>query len=139
MECYEEFGYELIEHYGGLYPAFEDAAINEDALEEEGFKGKWIRHFVDVAKENIVPPYVKISGYLELTTTAPDGIEKIKRVLGEIEKEDVIVTYVGAPRYRITVKAEDYKTAEDILQNAAKRAIENLENMGGEGGFHRRL
>lgn len=138
-ECYEEFGYELMERYGGLYPAFEDAAINEDALKDEGFDGEWIKVFTEVARENIVPPYVKISGYLELTTNAPDGIERIKKVLQEIESENITVTYVGAPRYRVTVKAEDYKTAEDILQRAANRAIEMFKKMGGEGEFHRRL
>jgi len=138
-ECYEEFAYELMEKYGGLYPAFEEAAINEDALEDEGFKGDWVKVFVNVAKENIVPPYVKISGYLELSTSAPDGIEKIKKVLEKIEDEDVTVTYVGAPRYRVMVKAEDYKTAEEILQRAAKKALELFKKMGGEGEFHRRL
>ncbi len=138
-ECYEEFGYELMERYGGLYPAFEDAAINEDALEDEGFKGEWVKVFTQVAQENIVPPYVKISGYLELTTSAPDGIEKIKKVLQEIEDEDIVVTYVGAPRYRVMVKAEDYKTAEEMLQNAANKALEMFKKLGGEGEFHRRL
>ncbi|MCD6370857.1 MAG: translation initiation factor IF-2 subunit alpha [Thermoplasmata archaeon] len=138
-ECYEEFGYELMERYGGLYPAFEDAAINEDALEDEGFDGEWIKVFTEVARENIVPPYVKISGYLELTTNAPDGIERIKKVLQEIESENITVTYVGAPRYRVMVKAEDYKTAEDILQRAANCALEMFKKMGGEGEFHRRL
>ena len=138
-ECYEEFGYELMERYGGLYPAFEDAAINEDALEDEGFNGEWIKVFTEVARENIVPPYVKISGYLELTTNAPDGIERIKKVLQEIENENITVTYVGAPRYRVMVKAEDYKTAEDILQRVANRALEMFKKMGGEGEFHRRL
>ena len=138
-ECYEEFGYELMERYGGLYPAFEDAAINEDALEDEGFNGEWIKVFTEVARENIVPPYVKISGYLELTTNAPDGIERIKKVLQEIESENITVTYVGAPRYRVMVKAEDYKTAEDILQRAANCALEMFKKMGGEGEFHRRL
>ena len=83
--------------------------------------------------------YVKISGYLELSTSAPDGIEKIKKVLEKIEDEDVTVTYVGAPRYRVMVKAEDYKTAEEILQRAAKKALELFKKMGGEGEFHRRL
>jgi len=137
--CYEEFGNELIDAYGSLFAAFEEAAINEDSLKDEGFEGDWVDVFIQVAKENIVPPYVRISGYLELSTTAPDGIEHIKKVLQGIEDEDVVVTYMGAPRYRINVKAEDYKTAEEILQKAAKKALEEFQKMGGEGEFHRRL
>ncbi len=138
-QCYEEFGNELIEHFGSLFTAFEEVAINEDVLKEEGFEGDWVEVFTEVAKENIVPPYVKISGYLELTTTAPDGIEHIKKVLQDIEEEGITVTYMGAPRYRINVRAEDYKTAEEMLQKAAKKALEEFEALGGEGEFHRRL
>jgi len=138
-DCYEEFGYSLIDHFGTLYGAFEEAAMNEDVLEEEGFEGDWIDVFVQVAKENISPPYVKISGYIELTTEAPDGIEHIKKVLSEAESENVKITYVGAPRYRIYVKAEDYKTAEELLSNTANKIIDEFKKLGGEGEFHRRL
>jgi len=138
-ECYEEFGYELIDRFGTLFGAFEEAAINEDALKDEGFDGDWVNVFIEVAKENIVPPYVKISGYLELTTTAPNGIEHIKKVLQDIESDNVTVTYMGAPRYRINIKAEDYRTAEEILQDVANRALEEFTKLGGEGEFHRRL
>jgi len=42
-ECYTEFGYELINKYGGLYQAFEEAAIDEETLKNDGFKGKWLK------------------------------------------------------------------------------------------------
>ena len=138
-ECYKEFGYPLIDHFGTLYDAFEEAAINEDSLKEDGFKGDWIKVFTDVAKENITPPYVKISGYVELTTSHPKGIEHIKKVLSDVEDEDVIVTYVGAPKYRIQVKAENYKDAEEILSKKAEKIIKEIKKLGGEAEFHRRL
>ncbi|NPA74593.1 MAG: translation initiation factor IF-2 subunit alpha [Euryarchaeota archaeon] len=138
-ECYEEFGYELMDSFGSLYGAFEEAAINEDVMSEEGFDGDWVEVFIQVAKENIKPPYVRISGYVELTTTAPDGIEHIKKVLASAESENVQISYVGAPRYRIYVRAEDYKTAEEILNNAAKKIIEEFQKLGGEAEFKRRL
>ena len=138
-ECKEEFGYELIEHYGSLYDAFEEAAINEDSLKEEGFSGEWIKVFTEVAKENITPPYVKISGFVELTTSHPHGIEHIKKILSQAGSENVTITYVGAPRYRIQVKADDYKDAEDILSKTAEKIIKEIKKLGGEGEFHRRL
>ncbi len=138
-ECYEEFGIQLIEHYGSLYDAFEEAAINEDALEDEGFQGDWIEAFVEVAKENITPPYVKISGFIELTTSHPQGIEHIKKVLSNAEDEDVVITYVGAPKYRIQVKADSYKGAEEILSKVAGKIMKEIKKLGGEAEFHRRL
>ncbi len=138
-DCYEEFGYSLIDRFGTLYGAFEEVAINEDVLKEEGFQGDWCKIFEQVAKENITPPYVKISGYVELVSTAPDGVERIKKVLSDSESEDVAITYLGAPKYRIYVQAEDYKTAEEILSNTANKIIEEFKKLGGEGEFHRRL
>ncbi len=138
-ECYEEFGYALIEHYGTLYAAFEEAAMNEDIGEEEKFQGDWVETFIQVAKENITPPYVKISGFIELTTSKPDGIDHIKKVLSEAESENVKITYDGAPRYRIYVKADNYKTAEEILSQTANKIIEEFQKLGGEAEFHRRL
>ena len=138
-ECYEEFGNQLIEHYGSLYNSFEEAAINDDALEDEGFQGDWIKIFIQVAQENITPPFVKISGFVELTTSHPQGIEHIKKVLSKAEGENIVITYVGAPKYRIQVKAEDYKNAEEILSKVAGKIIKEIKKLGGEGEFHRRL
>ncbi len=138
-KCYEEFGYDLIEHYGSLYDAFEEAAINEDVLEEDGFKGDWIKVFIQVAQENITPPYVKISGFLELTTSHPEGIEHIKKVLSKAENENVLITYVGAPRYRVQVKAENYKDAEELLSKTVEKIMKEFNKLGGEAEFHRRL
>ena len=136
--CYEEFGNFLIDKFGSLYAAFEEIAINEDLVKDEGWEGDWIEVFAQVAKENITPPYVKISGYVELTTTAPDGVEHIKKVLTSAESDYVTITYDGAPRYRIHVTAEDYKTAEELLSNTANKIIEDFKELGGEAEFHRR-
>lgn len=136
----EDFGNDLIEKFGTLYKAFEEACVDEKALEQEGFKGEWIKAFVQVAKDNIVPPFVQIDGSLELTCFAPDGIEHIKQSLLLIEEEgstSVKVQYVGAPKYRIVVRATDYKTAEDVLAKVTETAIENIQKCGGEGKFSR--
>ncbi|MEM2948842.1 MAG: hypothetical protein QXT05_00415, partial [Candidatus Bilamarchaeaceae archaeon] len=50
-----------------------------------------------------------------------NGISLIKNALGSIRKEDgVDVLYLGAPRYKIVVIAEDYKAGEKKLTNAVK-------------------
>jgi len=139
----EEFGLKLVDHYGSLYRAFEEAAIHgEEALEEAGFKGDWVQSFVDLARDNISIPFVNIKGYLDITSFQPDGIEHIKKALtaaqdSEYEDVEVEVQYVGAPKYRLRVKAPDYKTAEEELRNAANRAIKIIEKTGGQGSFLR--
>lgn len=139
-ECFDEFGKPLVEKYGMMYTAFEECAVDSRALEREGFKGPWIKAFVGVAQENIVPPRVAIHGYLELTCTGRDGLKKIQAALMDAEqtgKGSVAILYLGAPRYRIQVSALDYKSAEDHLKAAVDRALESIKASGGKGDFVR--
>jgi len=116
--------------------------MDEHALEDEGFKGPWVKTFVEVAQENIVPPHVTIDGYVEAMDFCPDGAMHIREALTKAVQEDdgvtVKVQYIGAPRYRIVVRAPDYKTAEEEIEKAANRVIKALTAKGGEAKFHRK-
>ncbi len=140
--CWDEFGYDLLDSFGTLYRAFEECVMAEKALEDEGFKGPWVTVFAEVARENIVPPYVTIDGYLEATDYAPDGAMHLRDALLKASKDDETVTvkvqYIGAPKYRLVVRAPDYKSAEDEINKAANRILKALEAKGGEGAFHRK-
>ena len=140
--CWEEFGYDLLDSFGTLYRAFEESVMDERALEDEGFKGPWVKAFVEVARENIVPPHVSIDGYVEAMDFSPDGAVHLKDALQKAAQESdgmsVKVQYIGAPRYRIVVRAPDYKTAEEELQKAAGRVIKVVTAKGGEAKFHRK-
>ncbi len=144
QELYDDFGMELVKDYGGLYPVLEAVAIEEDALTEAGYEGDWMDEFVEIARENISIPFVKIKGYVDLRSYASDGVDHIRSALEasvETEYEDVEIEaqYMGAPHYRLIVQAPDYKAAEDELQEAARRALDVIEDRGGEGGYHRTL
>lgn len=141
----EEFGYDLIGEYGSLYSAFEVSAIKESALSDAGFHGEWLEPFINMAKENITPPFVEISGILELTSPSSNGMNDIKEALKEAEttikgEEDVSINilYVGAPRYRLIISAPDYKTAEDLMKSSADSALSLLESRNGTGKFIRK-
>lgn len=140
-----DFGSDLIAEYGSLYSAFEMAAMKESSLEESGFEGEWVEAFLNMAKENITPPFVEISGVLELTSGSPTGLMDIKESLKTAEtmvkdEEDVTmkILYIGAPRYRLIISAPDYKTAEDMLKSAADSAVSLLESKNGTGNFIRK-
>ncbi len=143
-KAYDEFGYDLIDQFGSLYGAFEECTINPDCLKNNGFEGDWTSEFIEIAKDNISPPFVTIDGFLELTCPNPDGIIPIRTALIEakniiIDKNSEIrIQYVSAPKYRIQVKAMDYKLAEEILRNAADIAINYIKQHNGNGTFHRK-
>ena len=131
----------MTETFGTLYGAFEACTIEEDVLAEEDFEGPWIEVFVGIARENIAPPTVDIVGQMEMMCPTPAGIERIKEALDaatrvEIEGE-VKIAYVGAPNYRITVKAPDYKTAEESMKSAVDATTDSIVKSGGTATFTR--
>ncbi|MEA2054680.1 MAG: translation initiation factor IF-2 subunit alpha [Candidatus Thermoplasmatota archaeon] len=142
-ECYEKFGNDLIKKYGSLYEAFDEVAYDNEVLKKDGFSGDWISAFEDVAKENIIIPFVDISGYVELFSPGKDGVKHIRNALKKIEKNydnvSVTVKYASAPRYRVSVTAPDYKTAEKELKECAERGIEYIKKHGGMGTFKRKI
>lgn len=138
----KEFGFKMVETYGSLYAAFEAASVNEEQLEEDGFKGAWAKKFVEIAKENIQVPFVHVKGFVELQSYAKDGVAEVREALelaeeSEYEDVEIEVQYVGAPRYRIRVKAPDYKVAEEQLRESADRAVKAIAKKGGTGQFIR--
>lgn len=139
-QSYEDFGFSLITEFGSMYAAFESVTINRETLKETGFEGEWIPPFIEIANKNITPPFVTISNTLELFSPVPDGIEHIKHALGlgtDYENAEIMTTYIGAPKYRISVKAENYKIAEEAMAICAKKAIDYIEKNHGHGLFER--
>jgi translation initiation factor 2 subunit 1 len=131
--CYKEFGYKLIQKYGSLYLSFESAAYDGiEELKSKGFKGDWLKSFVEIAKDNITLPLVEISQILEIGSERSNGVEKIKEALLAAEiSRNVTVRYIGAPRYRITVKAPNYKLANQELEKAFEFAKKIIKSSGG--------
>ena len=132
--AYEQFGNELYEEYESLYSAFESVAASPEDFRSE-YEGDWVETFIEVAVENVTPPFVQIDGMFELTSNAPDGIDLIKdALLKGLEAADganVEITYIGSPRYRIVVTADEYKEAEDILKTVSNTVIKSLTKAGG--------
>ncbi len=133
----------LLDSFGSLYNAFEETVISsKSVLIDAGIDEEYAIKIEEVAIENVKIPSVDITGFLDLTCPAPDGVDAIKRSLAAAATVDadcvtLEISYVGAPRYRIHVTAPDYKLAERILKESAKRAIDEIEHLDGEGTFHR--
>lgn len=132
--AYDMFGDELVETYETLYGAFESVVADPDGFLED-FSGEWIETFIEVAKENVAVSMVQIDGTLVMTSSAPNGVVLIREALeaGIVEGEgfDVGVHCIGCPKYRIVVKAREYKEAEEILKNVSTAAMDHIEAAGG--------
>jgi translation initiation factor 2 subunit 1 len=91
-----------------------------------------VRSAIAEESKKIPIPSVEIRGVIELNINDPRGIDMIKSVLSSAELDknstSIEISYIAAPRYRIIAKAENYKIAEKILNNA----VEKISNSVGK-------
>ncbi len=141
----ENLAKKLYDAFGTLYAAFEEARINGvDAVRLEGIDERIAEMITRVADENLKIPNVEITGFVDITSPAPDGIEVIRKSLlaGKKLKKSVRdvkidISYMGAPKYRIHITAPDYKIAENILKTSSEQIMETAHKAGGDATFHR--
>ncbi|MFQ5818511.1 MAG: translation initiation factor IF-2 subunit alpha [Candidatus Heimdallarchaeota archaeon] len=142
--AYNEVGGPLEERYGSIYAGLEKI-IEDDKkiLINAGIAEEWIEVVTRLTHSSIEIPFVTISGILDLSLSASNGIQIIKKALEAAEKVDgpdvakIEITAVGAPHYRVIVEAKDYKSAEKALEKAVELVITNIEKAKGTGKFER--
>lgn len=131
----------LLQKYEYLYDAF-DAVSRKglDAIQSIDLSQE-IKRAIEEASKRIPAPLVEISGVIEIKSKKPDGIEIIKNTLANAEVNNggasSTITYIGAPRYRIVVKAENFKIAEKAMYNTVERTRANIEKQHGTLNFVR--
>jgi len=140
----DSLGEDLVSSFGTLYAAFEEAAMNETAIIDAGFEGDWITEFIEIAIENIIPPFVEIKGSLNLSINVDNGVDVIRDALisaeqysSEKDEVSVMCFYDGAPEYRLVLKAPDFKTAEDLWVEVTDSIIKVMEENGGQAATFR--
>lgn len=133
----------VLNQYDTLYDGFEDVARRgPKALQKLGLDVNLSTILDEVVKDKISIPIVEVRGVMDIRVKASNGIEVIKSALrsGEEVKTSgaqVKVTYLGTPKYRLIVKAENYKVAERGLQSALERIRTILEKNKGKFNFTR--
>ncbi len=113
--------------YGLIFDCFREASEKgEEALAELKLPKPLKAKIIELAKKNIKKPVMTVNAVVSLICYAADGISVIKKVLAA---EGVEVTYLGAPRYQLSLTAGDYKTAEKrlaaVLRDMEKTAVKN--------------
>lgn len=84
-------------------------------------------------------PSVEIRGIMEITNNRSDGVEVIKKSLLDAIKKDptIDITYLGAPKYRLAITADDFKTAEKVLKPIIEEIQKKVEKNNGTFKFTR--
>lgn len=128
-QAYDEIGYLLQEKYGELYVAFEEISKNKDELDKIKIPDKWKKAILEIVEKNFKPKEVVLKAEIEMKSLAEDGVERIKSVLGKIESDEVKISYVSAPRYRVSFKTFDPKAGEKKLKDRLEKLVENAKQL----------
>lgn len=126
--------------YDFVYDAFLDVVTKGIAVIDELKLSKKIQSAIEEISSKIKPPSVEIRGICEITCNLPNGIEVIKNaILDSIVEQasNVSVTYIGAPKYRITIKGQDFKTTERMLKPILEKIQKIIEKNNGTFSFAR--
>jgi translation initiation factor 2 subunit 1 len=140
-EQVQEIEDRLLQNYDYVYDAFEAVSRKGlDAIQDIELSPE-IKKAIEEATKRIPIPPVKISGIMEITLKKRDGIEIIKNTLANAEGTRAgassTITYLGAPRYRIVVTAENFKVAEKYINNIVEKTQANIEKKHGTFNFVR--
>ncbi len=126
-----------VKHYGDILGMFEEAALRgEEALTSIGIPEDIAKVITEIAKTHIKIKPAKLVGMAILQSLAPDGVDRIRRVLMsayDFMKGDEVrvrVYTVGSPRYMIEVTAFDYKTAGKTLEAIGQKILEEAKEEG---------
>jgi len=130
----------LIEKFDTVYDAFSEvAAKGKLILDNLNISPKALA-VIEELSAKIQIPHVEIRGILELICTKSNGIEIIKSALLEVadnKNVDVSITYIGAPKYRITIIAQNFKEAEKELKPILSSIQDTIEKKDGTFKFTR--
>ncbi len=121
--------------YGTLYDALADAAKRgEKTFATMGLPAEAVNEMVTAAKEKIAAPKYEVGSIVEMSSNAADGIVQIKKALAAglnaSPTAEIEMTYVGAPRYRVRVTADDYKQADKAMDVVLLKMEEALGKHG---------
>ena len=111
--------------FDSVYDAFISIGRNGiDSVKDLKLAKKTATIIEDICSK-IKLPSVEIRGIMEITNNQSNGVEIIKKTLLDIIKKDstIDITYLGAPKYRLSITSEDFKSAEKLL----KPIIEEVE------------
>lgn len=131
----------LYSKYDSIYDAFIDIARNGISVINELKLSKKIVSALEEISSKMKLPSVEIRGILEISNKMPDGVEIIKNTLLNVMKDEkgknIQITYLGAPRYRLSVKAQDFKSAEKIMKPVLEEIQQSIEKKKGIFKFTR--
>ncbi len=133
----ETLNEKILKEYPSIYIFFVEIAEGRASLSDFKIEKEVVEELESAVKARIKPAEVSISGYLHMTNFSPQGVNIIKAALKKVADSVAEVSYLRAGKYKIVVKAANYKIAEQIIERASTDSLNYNSSNDGEGEFSR--
>ncbi|MEK0349452.1 MAG: S1 RNA-binding domain-containing protein [Nitrosopumilus sp.] len=129
----------IFSKFDSVYDAFIEIGRNGIESVKELKLAKKTATVIEEICSKIKLPSVEIRGIMEITNEKMDGVEIIKKILlDELKKDPTInITYLGAPKYRLSITSDNFKSAEKTLKPIIAEIQSNIEKKKGSFKFTR--
>jgi len=129
----------IFSKFDSVYDAFIEIGRNGIESVKELKLAKKTATIIEEICSKIKLPSVEIRGIMEITNEKTDGVEIIKKILlDELKKDSTIdITYLGAPKYRLSITSDNFKSAEKSLKPIIAEIQSNIEKKKGSFKFTR--
>ena len=131
----------LLSKYQSVYDAIIEIGTKNISVIDDLAISEKIKKTIGELSKKIKLPTVEIRGILEMTNNKSDGIEIIRKILldaiKESQNEKIEILYLGAPKYRLSIIAPDFKTAEKTLKPILEKIEKNTSKQNGTFKFSR--
>ena len=139
MKEIEKLEDSIYSKFDSVYDAFISIGRNGiESVKELKLAKKTATVIEDICSK-IKLPSVEIRGIMEITNNQSNGVEIIKKTLLDVIKKDstIDITYLGAPKYRLSITSEDFKSAEKLLKPIIEEIETSIEKKKGSFKFTR--
>ncbi len=129
----------LYSKYDSVYDAFIEIGRNGIGSVKDLKIPKKTASAIEEICSKIKLPSVEIRGIMKIANSKSDGVEIIKKALLDVAKKDptIDITYLGAPKYRLSITSEDFKSAERSLKPVIAEIQSSIEKKKGTFSFTR--
>lgn len=136
-QLFDEVAEKALKEYPTLFSCFADVAEGRLSLEKLKIGKDAADELASAIRQRIKPAEVAITGHLKLLSYSPEGVEVIKEALRKVAESGAEISYIRAGKYKVTIRAANYKAAEQIVERATSDAISLVTGKDGTGEFER--
>ena len=136
----EELEDKLLSKYNSIYDAMLNIAIKGTGEINDLKLQKKVQDTIEDICSKMKLPSVELRGILEISNNKSNGVELIKKTLSDAENTDgakIEINYLGAPRYRLSLISQDFKSAERSLKPILEKIEKDVKKQSGVYNFTR--